>query len=545
MNASRNDRESGFALASVMAASVILMLLASAVVAYGVGSQNISRHDQNWNGALSAAEAGIDDYVFRLNQNSNYWQYNAGNLPPDGNLAFKQYVSVAGGSTPAQYRYDVDAGTLKTDGVIKLTSTGKVNGTERTVYASLRRRSFIDYLYFTDYETKDPASYTGSPFTAAEAQVACSKYYYAGRDSNCTDINFVSGDTINGPLHSNDAYMVCGSPHFNDNTSTSWNDPSNKRYRVNSSCGGNSPVFANPGDPKLLPPLTMPPTNSAIKAETAVGAGGCLYTGPTRIVLNSSGSMTVHSPYSKDVHNTAGGQCPTNGTGKLPSNGVIYVQTVPSVSTDANYTSGCPSTPLSNGRSQPLGLPINSDKTTYNCRYGDVFIEGTLSGQLTVAAENNIDVTWNLTYKSGLGGSDLLGLVANNYVEVYHPVQCTSGNSYSCNLDANFPNESARNAKFQNPTIDAAILSVNHSFWVQNYAIGAPLGNLTVNGAIAQRYRGPVGTTSGGSPYTGFSKNYTYDQRLKYLSPPKFLDPVASAWGEATWAEIPVPAADK
>jgi len=29
---------------------------------------------------------------------------------------------------------------------------------------------------------------------------------------------------------------------------------------------------------------------------------------------------------------------------------------------------------------------------------------------------------------------------------------------------------------------------------------------------------------------------------LKYLSPPKFLDPVASAWGVAVWREITVPA---
>ncbi|MCU1427342.1 MAG: hypothetical protein JWL83_1342 [Actinomycetia bacterium] len=534
------DRESGFALATVMAVSIVLMLLAGAVVAYGAGSQNISRHDQDWNGALSAAEGGIDDYVFRLNQNANYWQYNAANMPPDGNVAFKQYVHIAGSQTPSQYRYDVDTSTLKINGVIKLTSTGRVNTTERTVFASLRRRSFIDYLYFTDYETKDPASYTGTPFTAAQAQVSCSKYAYAGRDSNCVDINFVSGDSINGPLHSNDSYLVCGTPHFNGETSTSWNDPAKKRYRTNSGCSGNAPVFANPADPKLLAPLTMPPSNSAIKAETLTGAGGCLYTGPTRIVLNNNGTMTVKSPFSKKTNNTP---CPTNGTGALPSNGVIFVQTVPSVSSDPNYTNGCPYSV--NGRTHPLGMPIANDVNTYNCRYGDVFIEGTLSGQLTVAAENNIDVTWNLTYKGGVAGADLLGLVANNYVEVYHPVSCTSGNSSSCNLDANFPGETARNAKFQNPTIQAALLSVNHSFWVQRYDVGSPLGNLNVTGAIAQRYRGPVGTTSGGSANTGFTKNYVYDQRLKYLSPPKFLDPVASSWGVATWAEINVPNAYK
>jgi hypothetical protein len=128
---------------------------------------------------------------------------------------------------------------------------------------------------------------------------------------------------------------------------------------------------------------------------------------------------------------------------------------------------------------------------------------------------------------------------------VYHPVQCTSGNSSSCILNANFPNETPRNAKFNDARIQAAILSVNHSFGVQRYNIGAAsaLDDLHIDGAIAQRYRGPVGTTSGGNPNTGYTKRYVYDQRLKYLSPPKFLDPVASSWGVATWAENKVPAA--
>jgi Tfp pilus assembly protein PilX len=535
--------ERGFALATVMASTAILVVLATAAVSYGVGSQNISRHDQDWNGALSAAEAGIDDYIFRLNENANYWTYNASNPPPDGNLAFTQFVNVSGGSNvttnTARYRYDVNASSITTNGVIKLTSTGRVNDVERTVYATLRRRSFIDYLYFTDYETKDPASYTGSPFTAAQAQTACAKYFYTGRDSQCTNINFTSGDTINGPLHSNDAFMVCGTPAFNGETSTSWAGSGGKRYRESSSCGGNNPSFANAGDPRQLAPLTMPPSNSAIKAETLAGRGGCLYTGPTRIKLNSNGTMTVNSPFTKQTNNSP---CPKNGSGALPSNGVIYVQNVPSVSSDPNYTNGCPYSV--NGRSHPLGMPIANDVNTYNCRYGDVFLEGTLDGQLTIAAENNIDITWHLRYKGGVGGDDLLGLVANNYVEVYHPVSCTSGNSSSCNLDANFPNETARGAKFQNAVIQAAILSVNHSFWVQRYDVGAAsaMGTLHIDGAIAQRFRGPVGTGSG-TPSTGYLKQYVYDQRLKYLSPPKFLDPVASSWGVATWAENKVPTA--
>ncbi len=549
----RHRDERGFALITVMLATTVLALLASGVVAYGVGSQNVSRHDENWNAALAAAEAGIDDYLFRLNENGSYWTYSASNLPTGGNAAFTGWERVAGGGTTSEFHYTPDTSTIAADGRVRLTSTGRVGATTRTVSVTLRHRSFLDYLYFTDFETVDPALYSGTPFTAAQAQANCSKYYYGGfgnqrdepnrsdfpgdSDSNgayCSDIVFISADTINGPMHTNDAFMLCGTPHFLGDTSTAWTGANGKLYRDN--CPTSAPVFANPTDPKNLSPLTMPPSNSAIKAETASGKGGCLYTGPTRIRVNSNGTMTVNSPFSKQTNNAA---CPTSGSAALPANGVIFVQNVPSASTDPNYTNGCPYNV--NGRAHPLGLPIANDLNTYGCRNGDAFIEGTLKGQLTVAAENNIVVTWHLQYQSGLNGTDLLGLVANNFVEIYHPVNCTSGASAACNLNANFPGETARNATFSNPNVYAASLSVNHSVRVQMWDRGAPLGTLQVRGILAQRYRGPVGTNSNGNVYTGFVKDYVYDQRLKYLAPPKFLDPVASQWQVNTWAEVHQP----
>jgi hypothetical protein len=52
------------------------------------------------------------------------------------------------------------------------------------------------------------------------------------------------------------------------------------------------------------------------------------------------------------------------------------------------------------------------------------------------------------------------------------------------------------------------------------------MGTLEVNGAIAQKFRGAVGTSGG----TGYFKNYVYDDRLRYEAPPHFLNPVQSAW---------------
>ena len=264
-----------------------LMALGTAAVAYGLGSQNASRRDQDWNAALTAAEAGIDDYVFRLNENSNYYQYNSTNLPTDGNGAFSGWQAVQGPANQSSFHYSVDTSSLTTQGTITITSTGRsgLRKVMRTVQSTLRRRSFIDYLYFTDYETVDPAIYPipgSSTATAAWAQANCSKHWDEGRPegtNQCVPINFISADNLNGPVHTNDAFMICGTPHFNGKTTSSWNNT--PRWRGNSGCSPNDPVVANAGDPSYATPLTMPPSNSALKAETAAGKGGCLYTGPT------------------------------------------------------------------------------------------------------------------------------------------------------------------------------------------------------------------------------------------------------------------------
>jgi len=66
---------------------------------------------------------------------------------------------------------------------------------------------------------------------------------------------------------------------------------------------------------------------------------------------------------------------------------------------------------------------------------------------------------------------------------------------------------------------------------VDNYPCGNPLGNLTVTGAIAQKFRGPVGTFNSSKVRNhGYAKQYEYDDRLRYRSPPYFLDPVVAAW---------------
>ena len=103
-------------------------------------------------------------------------------------------------------------------------------------------------------------------------------------------------------------------------------------------------------------------------------------------------------------------------------------------------------------------------------------------------------------------------------MRVWHPVTST-GTCYANNT----PVETT-------VSIDAAIMSVQHSFIVDNYDKGASLGDLTVYGAIAQKFRGPVGTSGGGCGASGYSKDYNYDDRFHYRNPPSFLDPLTAAW---------------
>ncbi len=547
--------DDGMALLMVLGIGTMLSLIMFASTGFAVNQLKQVRNDQDWNSALAAAQSGVDDYIAHLNSDGTYWRY--GNLAnpysagstmtlPTGvnaNPAFSGWTGLPGTVTRGYFRYEVNNAQFTSQGILKLRSSGKVGDEIRTVDVQVRRRGFIDYLYFTDYDTKDPAAYesiVGDSYNPTTAETNCHKHAYEGRvdkingvGTGCTTIRFITGDIIKGPLHSNDAFYTCSSPQFQGATSTSWNDPANKRYKRDTSCSGN-PVFSLAGDPKFASPLTMPPSNNSIRKEVDplyASPVGCLYTGPTKIVLNSSGTMNVTSPWSK---NGGPAWCGVGNNLAAPPNGVIYVRTVPAVVD--GYSQTTPTTACINaGAGNPLGFPQANDLGTYGCKAGDVFIEGSLKGQMTVASENNINVTWHLDYASGSGGTDLLGLIANNYIQVYHPVRCTSMSGSECTAGTNL-NPPGRTTPFTDSRINAAVLSVNHSFRVQNYRWGASLGNLNVTGAIAQRYRGIVGSGS-----AGFSKNYVYDARLRYASPPKFLDPVQSAYQPSLWSE-PSPA---
>jgi hypothetical protein len=581
----RDDGERGVALALVVGIAAVLFVLVAMALTFSVGAMSKATSTTSSNAAIAAAYAGVSDYQARLTNDNTYQRYGDPTAPfsastgsatlvlpptnPDGtpgNPAFGYGTSgawapVPGATGNAAFRYEVDNSQYGSQGIIRLLATGRSGNQTRSFVANIRQKGFLDYLYFTDYEVQDPA-------LTGDSQSGCTQYYPARSDTACGGaIQFGSGETINGPLDSNDALYICGGT-FNGTVTSNY--ATSPYYR---NCG--TATF-NQGAPKFGPKLTMPPTNTAMKNETrgdltstTVPRPGCLYTGPTSIVFHSDGTMTVKSPWSVYMNTSATGGMPTvpanvcgtagaGGLGSLlgqtitvPAQNLIYVQTVPSVSTDPNYWAPTAAPPLyaacpANGND--LGYPVNTttvvggktvvttETTTssaagnyYGCRTGDAFVQGTLHGQVTIAAENYVWVTGDLTYSDN--SSDVLGLVGQNAVWVWNPVGTikTGGTtSGSAGSPVNLLSDSGR-------SINAAILSVAHTFQVQNFSVGGYRGQLSVLGAIAQKYRGTVGTGNGS---TGYLKNYSYDVRFRSVAPPKFLQAVSTTYGISQLAEV-------
>jgi hypothetical protein len=158
----------------------------------------------------------------------------------------------------------------------------------------------------------------------------------------------------------------------------------------------------------------------------------------------------------------------------------------------------------------------SDNSTTYGeeAECGSVYVKGNYSKALTIGAEDDLTINGSIT-ETGVStgsppsGTTTLGLMATRFVRVYHP--CTSSN-----------NEEG----IKNIWIYAAILSTSHSFLVDNYGCGKALGELNIYGAVAQKFRGIVGTSGG----TGYIKNYIYDERLATDEPPYFLAPLDAGW---------------
>jgi hypothetical protein len=548
----------------VMLCMLVVTGIALAAEAAADGDVFSGVHDSDGKRAYAAAEAGLAFYLNQLGHDNDYW-LRCDQVPPVGGQPAPVNQPLQPGAsdtrvwrvlpTDPDARYTVellpvrgttcqtndDSSMLSSSGTLKIRTTGMAGApgkqVKRSIVSTLRRNGFLDYLYFTDYEEPDPSQqvvqggtdyspYAYRDCSPADARAnlpscptitmgawiagACTKYVRQSRDSvvytgsvyarpswattadwyslkddfgrtvRCdpTTIRFVQGDGINGPFHTNDTMRVCGAPTFGRSRNGNGLPPDYVDFyawRGDPNCSGNA---ADTGDNTVrsdakLEIIKPPTTNEALKQEVAPGY---VFSGVTTIQLQGT-TMSVNG----------GAPIP------LPDNGVLAVE-------NSGY---CPAFDPAKPYPSPAGC-------------GDVFLQGTYAKNLTITADRDIVVSGDVL--AATGSNALLGLIATNFVRVQHRMASMPCSSTTANADG----EGDR-------TIQAAILSLNHVFTVDNPGCGPKLGVLHVKGGIAQKYRGPVGQGSG-SGMSGYLKDYQYDDRLKLRSPPHFLAPVQSAW---------------
>ena len=288
----RSD-EDGFTMATAMLALLVVSLALAATVTAVNGDVNLTSNDLDHKRAYEAAQAGLADYSFHLNNDNGYWA-KCTNVPTpnavnnDGSTAKRRNVP---GNTGASYALELIPATGKSvcstadpvgsmieqtsgisNGTFRVRSTGYSGDTKQSIVASFKRASFLDYVYFTQYETSDPVTY-GNSTSIATAYQQCVKTYREGRRNStlpCTEIVFTSGEQINGPLHTNDELNICGSPTFGRTPADLIEVSSPPTgYRASSGCSAN-PVFKGTYLTNS-PVLTPPSTNDSLRERPGCG----------------------------------------------------------------------------------------------------------------------------------------------------------------------------------------------------------------------------------------------------------------------------------
>ncbi|MER3523992.1 MAG: hypothetical protein C4326_07975 [Ignavibacteria bacterium] len=143
---------------------------------------------------------------------------------------------------------------------------------------------------------------------------------------------------------------------------------------------------------------------------------------------------------------------------------------------------------------------------------GRARVKGVVDGRVTVAAPN-VYIDDDIQYERNpqtTTSDDILGLVAAQNVYVTD----NPANNNNC-------------------VINACIFTKSGSFTAENYNTRPVSGELQILGSIVQNTRGPVGTFSGSTIKSGFSKRYRYDDRL---SDPNFRPPFYPGFYVKTYA---------
>jgi hypothetical protein len=389
-----------------MVIAISVMLITSLLVAGAfVATQQdvgLSHLDTTQKEAYYAALAGVQEFEYQMQVNPNYWQTCAkttNTLPQEPGSSYKLKILPAAGSSecstsnPIASVIESAGSAAQTFRIESVGTAGKHPEEHHTIIATFKVTGFLNFIYYTNHEDEDPSLYNASK--------ACSEpNTFYPNTSGCELIQFATGDSINGPVHTNDAVCVGGSASFG----LSGHKPPDvvEFYRgLNANCNGTGTYYTATKS-YIKGELLAPPTSDSSLEVYAKPED--TFSGVTELVLEGATNEI-------DVTNAA----INNGKPEKepwPSNGLIYVKQSTGGACDYTY--------------KPYESD-NSYEATSETDCGNVYVRGSYNEPLTIGSADDVIINGEI-YPSGQRekaptGTATLGLIANNFVRVYHPVR--------------------------------------------------------------------------------------------------------------------------
>lgn len=512
----RARSDDGFTMVIALGVMLVTSLLLVAAYTTVNGDSTLSHNEILQKEAYYAAVAGVQEYEYQLQSNPDYWQTcktPANTVPQNtkktkedeynGHYAIK--LLTASTSSTKECSTSNPFGTMiQSSGALantfRIESIGYAGTDKSILIATFHVVGFLNYVYFTQYEVVDPN-------LEGKSTTECEKYYAEreAKKASCTKITFGKEDSVNGPMHTDDAAEVTCNKELSFGHQGSNDAIEINGGQVPEKCGtGSEPTYNNVAKKptkgaELVAPQSDTSLLSYVEEENK-------FTGETELSLNGTTKEITAKYYNEKKEKV-------EKKIAWPKNGLIYVQVGKSCGYTYTYKS--------------ISDTTAEREDQREC--GTVYVSGSYSEPLTIAAENDIVIDGSIyptSVEGNLGGAPsgttTLGLIATEYVRIYHPLKEEKG---KCEKGSESENENATGS-LNGPWIYAAILSTSHSFLVDNPDCGKHLGELNIYGAIAQKFRGVVGTGGG----TGYAKKYIYDERLATDEPPYFLSPLNAGW---------------
>ncbi|MDE1921639.1 MAG: DUF4900 domain-containing protein [Candidatus Omnitrophica bacterium] len=475
----RQNNAFAFTFALIFLAMIIAFLTVF-VFAVVNGISEANRLDESKK-AYYTAEAGLADAYERI-VNAGFATFASStcsnsNIPSTCTTPFVPSSTTdngvyAVGSVNGSYTVSlVYSGSPRTNYVI--TSQGTYGNVTRTLQLKMIAASFSRYAYWSQTEVNPQLG----------------------------KLWWISGMLTTGPVQTNGSFNIFGNPVFNGAVAEVGSSPD---YYYGT---GTDPTSSTKSDPSYIfpdgltnnaPAINLPPTSTLANFKTGATNGGLTLTGASTVTFNSNGTINVTGKVVNSSCQTTANY--NNTTMNIPASGVVYVQSTKTIS-------ACKSS--------------SSD--------GNVTVQGTVNGQLTVAADQNVYISGNVQYNSNPttnpSSTDMVGLVAYNNVTV---------------IEADAPAQLA---------VQGVIVALGGSFDVDQYSKNPdPTGNSSApDGANMYQFGSLVNYASGctgivnssGQLIDGWNQIQSYDTRLATLAPPSF-PPLVNSAGQGVYVKLSI-----